>query len=109
MGDHDGGGVKVFGKLLNQFVYTASGEGVQAGVGLIAEEVFRIEDDSASEAHAAFHTARKLSWILGFYPLEAHPFQTIGHAVPDLVFGTFCEYPHGESDVFTHGHGVEKR
>ena len=62
---------------------------VEAGVGLVAEEILRIHDDGAGDGDTLLHTSRNLAWKLASRPVEVDAVETdtlhiFIHAVTDL-------------------------
>ena len=57
MGIDDGGDIELLGNALQQFVDDKRCLGVQTGVGLVTEEILRVQGNSSGDGHTFLHTA----------------------------------------------------
>ena len=60
----DGRDIVLLRELVDELVDDRRGLGVKTGVRLVAEEIFRIECQSAGDGSTLHHPTADLSWIL---------------------------------------------
>ncbi len=109
VGVDDGGDVVFVGDVAEQFVDHDRGAGVEARVGLVAEEVFGIEGDGAGDGHTFLHTARDLGGVFVVGALEVDALDTELGTVMNLGGSHVGEHGERESHVAEHGLGVKER
>lgn len=104
VGVDDGGGVEFVGDFGDEFVDEQRGFGVEAGIGLVEEEVFGIAGQSAGDGGTFLHTAAQLRRIELVDILQIHTFQTEIGTVVHLALAHLREHVQREGDIFLDGH-----
>ena len=108
VGVDDGGDVQLLGDFLDQLVDKDGGLRVEAGVGLVAEQVFGIGDNGAGYGHTFAHAAAELGGEEFMGVWKVHTFEAEIHTFVHLGVGHFGEHQQGELHVLGHGKGVEQ-
>ena len=108
MGVDDGGHAKVVGDAVDEVVDDQRGLRVKARVGLIAEEVFRVEHNGARDGHTLLHTTRDFAGILIDGIQQSYAVQAELGAAFALVVVVVREHIQGKHHVLQHAHRVEE-
>ncbi len=106
--DH-GGGVEFVGDFGDELVDEQRGFGIEAGVGLVEEEVLGITGQRTGDGGAFLHTTAQLRRIEFVYPFQIHAFQAEVGTVEFFALALFGEHVQREGDILLNGHGVEQR
>ena len=109
MGIDDRGDVVLLGDLVDQVVDDDRGLRIEARVGLVAEEVARVQDDRARDGHALDHAARQLRRVEIVGVFEPHAPQAEIHALAFLGLRLIGEEIQRQADVLRHGRRVQQR
>ena len=81
---------------------------VEAGVGLVAEEILRIHDDGAGDGDTLLHTSRNLAWKLASRPVEVDAVETLLRPSVALGGSHIGEHIKGKAHILQDGEGVEE-
>ena len=109
VGVDDRGDVVLLGNLVDQVVDDDRGLRIEARVGLVAEEVARVQDDRARDGHALDHAARQLRRVEIVGVFEPHAPQAEIHALAFLGLRLIGEEIQRQADVLRYGRRVQQR
>ncbi len=108
MGIYNRRHVELRRELADKFIYEYGSVGIQSGVRLVAEEVFRAEGYGSGYAHTLLHAAGKLGWILVVAAGDVHLLQAELRPLEFLCIRPVREKIHREHHVFEHGGEIEQ-
>ena len=103
----DGGDVVFVGDIMKELVDEYRGFGVEAGVGLVTEEVTWIECYSAGDGHTFLHAARDFGWKFIFSSFEIDSFKTEARTVNHLRACHLGEHLQWKHHVAEHSLGIK--
>ncbi len=109
VGVDDRGDVVLLGNLVDQVVDDDRSLRIEARVGLVAEEVARVQDDRARDGHALDHAARQLRRVEIVGVFEPHAPQAEIHALAFLGLRLIGEEIQRQADVLRYGRRVQQR
>ena len=109
MGVDDRRDAVLLGDLVDQVVDDDRGLRVEARVGLVAEQVTRVEHDGAGNGHAFDHSARQLGGIEVVGVFQPHALQAEIHTFHLLFLALRGEEVERQLDVLLDGRRVEQR
>lgn len=102
------GHVVFAGDVLNQPVNDERGLGVESRVGLVAEEVLRVQGDGAGNGYTLLHTAADFAGIFVFGFGQVHAVQAKHGTACAVAQGIVAEHVQGKHHVVEHRHRVEQ-
>ena len=108
VGVDDGGDAVLVGDVADEAVDDARRDGVETRVGLVAEEVARLQSDGAGDGNALLHATTELGGHLLLCIDETHAVEAEAGTVELLARALRGEHLEGEEDVAKHVHGVEQ-
>ena len=108
VGIDDGGDIVLVGDVGDELVDDERCLGIEAGVGLVAEEVARLHGDGPGYGGSLLHTAAELIGVLALGSAEVDAVEAVQGAFAPLLVALGGEHVEGEHDIVEHGHGVEE-
>ena len=108
VGIDDGGDSQVVGNGRQQFVDDKRCLRVEAAVGLVAEQVLRVQHDGTGDGDALLHTTRELGREFLLSSAQVHTLQAFHGTVLTLAIGHRREHVEWEHHVLQHRQRVEE-
>src|SRR6266403_4340586 len=109
MGDHDAGHSKALLQPANQSIDAIRYHGIEARCGLIIQYTGGPANNGACETNSLLHSAAQTLRHLFLLALHFHHFEHFLHFRTQNLWIAFTRLTQWKSDVFLHGHRIEKR
>ncbi len=93
---------------VDEFVDDERGLRVEARVGFVAEQVFRVQGNGTGNGYALLHAARDFAGHLLFGSLQVDAVEAELGAADAVGLVLVGEHVEGEHHIFEHRHGVEE-
>jgi hypothetical protein len=108
MGDHYSSTVVFLGQFPDQLVNEEGGLGVQAGIRLVAEQVFRVKHNGPGDGHSFFHAPAQLGREFFVGTGEVYPFECFIHLFFLVTVRQPGEHIEGKKDILLNRKGIEE-